>query len=130
MIGAHVTELVGRLSAAATAAGQSRKVYDHVPEEPAVPCFIVQGAPEVLAEDPEATMRGERLVTLEVVVLERLDDEHDNATATRNLWDALDAVAAATEDSDWWLVTVTQPTTLQTLYWQHHGVTATVRTRT
>jgi hypothetical protein len=126
-LGACVADLVAELTASAPAGHQ---VYDHVPEEPAVPAFIVQGSDNVIQADPEGTFRGEYLVTLDVVILVQLDDEHDNEAATAALWEALQALATALEGSDWTLVQVNQPGTLQTLYWQHHGVTATVRTRT
>lgn len=127
-LAAHVVDLTGRLGAAAS----DRQVYGHVPEEPLVPCMIVQGAEDVIQADPDATGAGEYLVTLDVVLLVELDDEHDNADATTALWSSLAQLATVLEDRDcpWWLVQVSQPGTLQTTYWQHHGVTATVRTRT
>lgn len=126
-VGAHVAQLVALIGAEVA---DGRTVYDHVPEEPQAPCVIVQGAEDVIQADPEATYSGEYLVSLELVVLTQLDDEHDNQAATADLWEALQELAAALEGSDWWLVGVGQPGTLQTLSWQHHGVLATVRTRT
>lgn len=127
-LAAHVVDLTGRLGAAAP----DRQVYDHVPEEPTVPCLIVQGAEDVIQSDPDATGAGEYLVSFDVVLLVELDDEHDNAAATAALFTGLAQLATALEDREcpWWLVQVSQPGILQTTYWQHHGVTATVRTRT
>jgi len=125
-VAGHVAELVELISSATS----GRTVYDHVPEEPIAPCVIVQGGEDVVQLDDEGPFAGEYLVTMELVVLTLLDDEHDNEAATRDLWAALRELATALDGSDWWLTAVGQPGTLQTTYWQHHGVLATVRTRT
>lgn len=124
-VGAHVAQLVELLEGST-----SRQVVGHVPEEPQPPCIVVQGSDDVIQEDPDATYAGEYLVTMDLVILTLLDDEHDNQAATQDLWAALQDVTQALEGSDWWLVRVAQPGTLQTLQWEHHGVLATVRTRT
>jgi hypothetical protein len=125
-----VEELVADLVELVQPVTPGREVYDHVPEEPQPPCFIVQGGEDVIQYDPDGTYAGEYLVTLELVILTVLDDEHDNATATKDLWLALQQLAEALEGSGWWLERLAQPGTLQTLQWKHHGVLATVRTRT
>lgn len=125
-VGASIAELVELVKA------EGRTVYDHVPEEPEAPCWIVQGGEDVIQLDPEGTYGQDYLVTLELVILTVLDSEHDNASATRDLWTALSSLASALEstEGDWWLSSVGQPGTLQTTYWKHHGVLATVQTRT
>lgn len=125
-VGAAITELAGLV------AGAGRVVWDHVPEDPIAPCWIIQGSEDVIQVDPEGTYANDYLVSLDVVILVPLDSEHDNLSATRDLWAALRdlATALATTDGDWWLERVGQPGTLQTLHWKHHGVLATVRTRT
>lgn len=106
-------------------------VYGHVPEEPLPPCAIVQPAEDFIQEDLEGqTYAGELLVSFGIVLLVELDDEHDNASASDALDQALDRLVQLLRGSEWWLVDVSQPGTLQTTYWQHHGVQATVRTRT
>jgi len=125
-VGACVAELVELVQA------EGRTVYDHVPEEPDVPGWIVQGGEDVIQTDPEGTYGQDYLVTLELIILTVLDGEHNNESATKDLWTALSSLAAtlASTGGDWWLESVGQPGTLQTTYWKHHGVLATVRTRT
>jgi hypothetical protein len=125
-VGECITQLVELVEA------EGRVVHDYVPEDPLAPCWIVQGGEDVIQADPEGTYGQDYLVTLEVVILTLLDNEHDNKSATLDLWAALSSLAAALESTggDWWLESVGQPGTLQTLTWKHHGVLATVRTRT
>lgn len=126
-VSAAVDQLAGLVGAASA---DHRTLYKHVPEEPFAPCWIIQGGESVIQVDPDGTYAGDYLVTLEVVILTRLDDEHDNESAATDLWAALQELATALEGSDWWLEAVGQPGTLQTLYWKHHGVLATCRART
>lgn len=125
-VGASIAQLVELLKA------EGREPYDHVPEEPLAPCWIVQGSEDVIQEDPDGTYGQDYLVSLDVVILTVLDNEHDNKSATLDLWVQLRelATALASTQGDWWLERVGQPGTLQTLHWKHHGVLATVRTRT
>lgn len=128
-VGEKITELVDLVK---PAEGSRRTVHDYVPEDPIPPCWIVQGSQDVVQLDPDSRFDQEYLVSLDVVMLVELDDEHDNESATRELWTSLSDLAAALESTEgsWWLENVGQPGTLQTLHWKHHGVLATVRTRT
>lgn len=125
-VGQLVADLVELVKA------DGRQVHAFVPEDPQPPCWIVQGSEDVIQSDPEGTYSQDYLVTLDVVILVPLDTENDNERATTQLWLALRdlATALASTEGDWWLERIGQPGTLQTLHWKHHGVLATVRTRT
>ena len=126
VVGVSIAQLVELVES------EGRVVHDFVPEDPIAPCWIIQGSEDVIQLDPDSTYGQEYLVTLDVVILVPLDTEHDNKSATTSLWSALRdlATALASTEGDWWIERIGQPGTLQTLHWQHHGVLATVRTRT
>lgn len=125
-VGASIAQLVELVTA------DGREVHSFVPEDPIAPCWIIQGSEDVIQGDPDGTYGQDYLVSLDVVILVPLDTEHDNQSATLELWAALRdlATALASTDGDWWLERIGQPGTLQTLHWKHHGVLATCRTRT
>jgi hypothetical protein len=105
-------------------------VHEHVPEEPAPPCAILQPSENFVSEDDDATYAGEVLVTYDVILLVLLDEEHDNADAGDQMDQLLTAVLdRVRETDDWWLLSIGQPQPMLTTEWAHHGVRVTIQTR-
>lgn len=119
-----------RAELVALCAGVAPVVHDHVPEEPAPPCLVIQPADPFLQPDPDGeTYEHSYVLDFDACLLVRLDDEHGNAAATAELDDMLAELINRVNGQDWWIQDVGQPGALVTTSWIHHGVRATVRTR-
>lgn len=107
------------------------QVWDHVPETPAPPCVIIEPGDDFLSEDDQGSFRDPTMIaTLDLFLLVRLDDEHDNAKASAQLVELLPAMLDTIRElDDVWIASMGKPQAFLTTEWVHHGMRVTVQTR-